>query len=397
VKTWLVLVFCGMSAAQDFTGRGFLDSTAWFYPQTVPGDSGQAVGQDLLQYDAFLKLSDSLRLAGGIDAEVDTHEQVARTLHLSWWDREEQRPAFEVRRLSASYTKGEFTIEIGKQLIRWGRTDILAPTDRFAPRDYLNVVDADVLAVMAARVTYQTQSDSLDLVYSPVLTPIRTPLLNQRWAGLPTDLNVQELPPNFPGGPQFGLRWNHTGGFAEYSLSFYNGHDNQPLYQVTLPQVQRFYPQMRMYGGDTAIPLAAVTLRAEAAYFTSTNPRSDEYVLYVLQVERQAGEWQFVAGYTGQIVTERGTAAFSFSPERGFSRAFVAHASYTIDTTRSVSLEAVVRQNGQGLWLKSEYTQAFGQHWRATAGFLWIYGSDTDFLGRYHRNSNGILGMRYSF
>jgi hypothetical protein len=397
VKAWLVLALCGLAAAQDFTERGFLDSTAWFYPQTAPGDSGQAVGQESLQYEAFWKVSDSLRLAGGIDAAVDTHQEVARTLHLSWWDREEQRPAFEIRRLSATYTKGKFTVEVGKQFIRWGRTDILSPTDRFAPRDYLNVLDAEVLAVTAARVTYQTQSDSLELVYSPVLTPIRAPLLNQRWAGLPPDLNVQELPPDFPGGPQFGVRWNHVGSSAEYALSFYNGYDNQPLYQVTLPTVQRFYPQMRMYGGDTAVPLAAVTLRAEAGYFTSTNPRSDEYLLYVLELERQAGEWQFVAGYTGQVVTAHGTPAFSFSPERGFTRAFVAHASYTIDTNRSVKFESAVRQNGEGLWLKSEYTQAFGQHLRATAGYVWIYGSDTDFLGRYHRNSNGILGVRYSF
>jgi hypothetical protein len=277
VKACLVLVLCGLATAQDFTERGFLDSTAWFYPQTAPGDSGQEVGQEWLQYEAFWKVSDSLRLAGGIDAEVDTHEQIARTLQLSWWDREEQRPAFEVRRISATYTKGKFTIEIGKQFIRCGRTDILAPTDRFAPRDYLNVIDANVLAVMAARVTYQAQSDSLDFVYSPILTPIRTPLLNQRWAGLPPDLNVQELPSNFPGGPQFGVRWNHTGSSAEYALTFYNGYNDQPLYRVALPQVRPFYPQMRMYGGNMAVPLAVVTLRAEAGYFTSTDPRSDEY------------------------------------------------------------------------------------------------------------------------
>jgi len=56
-----------------------------------------------------------------------------------------------------------------------------------------------------------------------------------------------------------------------------------------------------------------------------------------------------------------------------------------------------VRQNGQGLWLKPEYSQAFGQHWRVTAGFAWIHGSDSDFLGQFHRNSYGILTVRYSF
>jgi hypothetical protein len=56
-------------------------------------------------------------------------------------------------------------------LIRWGKADILNPTDRFAPREYLNVVDNDFLGITAARLTYATTSNSLDLVWVPRLTP----------------------------------------------------------------------------------------------------------------------------------------------------------------------------------------------------------------------------------
>lgn len=62
-------------------------------------------------------------------------------------------------------------------------------------------------------------------------------------------------------------------------------------------------------------------------------------------------------------------------------------AQYMIDPNRSVALDADQRQNGQGTWLRSEYSQAFGQRWRATAGFTWIHGDATDFLGQFHRNS----------
>ena len=82
---------------------------------------------------------------------------------------------------------------------------------------------------------------------------------------------------------------------------------------------------------------------------------------------------------------------------RGFTRAVVAHAGYTIDINRSLAFEAVVRYNGDGAFLKAEYTQAFGQHWRATAGFTLIRGDLTDFLGKYRRNSHAILDLRYSF
>ena len=97
---------------------------------------------------------------------------------------------------------------------------MLIPTDRFAPRDFVNVVDDDFLGVTAARLTYGTQADSIDLIFAPRLTPSRVPLLNQRWAVLPPGIPVHEQAPDFPGGPQFGARWNHIGAAAEYSLFF---------------------------------------------------------------------------------------------------------------------------------------------------------------------------------
>jgi hypothetical protein len=56
-----------------------------------------------------------------------------------------------------------------------------------------------------------------------------------------------------------------------------------------------------------------------------------------------------------------------------------------------------LRANEMRKYWRRRAMSAFGQRLRATAGYVWIYGSDADFLGRYHRNSNGILGVRYSF
>ena len=83
-----------------------------------------------------------------------------------------------MRRLSAVFHKDRWTAELGRQFIRWGKADILNPTDRFAPKDFIEtVVDADFLGVAAARVTYDTGSNSVDLVWQPWFTPSRTPLI----------------------------------------------------------------------------------------------------------------------------------------------------------------------------------------------------------------------------
>jgi len=398
-----VLGLAAVAYSQNFTERGFFETDFTVYPQTAPNDSGQAIGDALFRYEAFYKLSPEWQIGGGIDARTDTHEQTDRSWELSWDDRETRRPPFEIRQLNIAYSKKKLTVELGKQFIRWGKADLLNPTDRFAPRDYLTVVDNDFLAVTAARLTYGGQTNTIDVVWVPLFTPSRIPLLDQRWTVVPDGIALQPLPAQFPGGSQVGARWNHIGRLAEYSLSFYDGFDNLPLFNYQIESaspltvgLQRFYPQMRMYGADAAIPLKGVTLKTEAAYFTSTNKLQDEYALYVVQLERQAGEWFFIGGYAGEAITVL-RSTLDFAPDRGLAQAFLGHAGYTIDTNRSVSLETAIRQNGQGVWAQLEYSQAFGQHWRATAGYALIRGDASDFLGQYNRNSHALLALRYSF
>jgi hypothetical protein len=401
---FLVTATC---SAQTFTQRGFLESRATFYPEKAPNDSAQAVGESLLRYEGLYNPSSSLQFAGALDFRTDTHRQVERAFNLSWWDRETPRPSGEVRRLSVTYHNGAMTFEAGKQFIRWGKTDIVTPTDRFAPSDFLNVVDHDFLAVTAARVNIEKGSDTIEAVWSPRLTPSRIPLLDQRWAPLPQlppGVSVGNVITAFPGGPQSGIRWNHTGAI-EYELSVYQGFNHLPAFDAQprlTPEgmaldVQRFYPKMLMGGGDIAVPTKLFTVKAEAAYFSSTDPRSDEYGLYVVQLERQTGEWFFVGGYAGEIVTSHGSQTADFAPDRGMTRTFLGRAGYTIDANRSVAFESAVRQNGQGIWVKGEYSQAVGQHWRATLNLTLIQGEAGDFLGQYRNNSHALLIVRYSF
>ncbi len=170
------------------------------YPQTTANDDTQVVGEALLRYEAAARPASWLRLNGSIDARADTHEQTEWD-GISWSDRSLKRPGLAVRRLDATLTRGPLNLQVGKQFVRWGKTDILNPTDRFAPRDYMTVVDSEFLAVTAARFTAGLQSDTLDVVAAR-FTPSRTPLVDQRWAGLTADLENVTLTDNgaeYPG------------------------------------------------------------------------------------------------------------------------------------------------------------------------------------------------------
>ena len=414
LKHAILLFFLGVSVfpaahAQTYTQRGFLEMQGTFYPQKTVNDSAQSVGESLFRYEGFYRASSSFQIAGAVDFRTDTHHQVERDFKLSWQDRESRRPLGEVRRLSATYHRGPLAFEVGKQFIRWGKTDIVTPTDRFAPRDFLTVVDNDFLAVTAARVSYEKGENTLEAVWSPRFTPSRIPVADQRWSPpLPPStvpVTLHDAGAIFPGGPQSGIRWNHAGP-VEYELSLYQGFNNLPSFDVVGTQVspagaqidvQQFYPKMLMAGGDLAIPLRPFTLKAEAAHFSSNDDRADEYGLYVVQLERQSGEWFFVGGYAGEVITNHGSRAATFAPDRGLTKTFLGRAGYTIDTNRSLAFESAVRENGDGLWLKGEYSQAVGQHWRATLNLTLVRGDVGDFLGQYRRNSHALLILRYSF
>ena len=86
------------------------------------------VGEALFRYEAFYRLT-NLRFAAGIDARMDSHQQTGDATGTASGG---IVPA-AVRCLpsadsSATYTRGRLTVEAGKQLIRWGRADVLTPT-----------------------------------------------------------------------------------------------------------------------------------------------------------------------------------------------------------------------------------------------------------------------------
>ena len=136
-------------------------------------------------------------------------------------------------------------------------------------------------------------------------------------------------------------------------------------------------------------------VKGEAGYFSSTTRGAQDYVLYVIQVERQVKEWSLVGGYAGEAATGGASNTPSFTPDRGFAKSFVGHATLTIDVNRSLTVETAVRAAGS--FVRFEYSRALGEHWRVTPGVAWIRGDMTDFLGQYRRNSYGSLGVRYSF
>ncbi len=386
------------------------------FPQNTISDSQHIVVDVLGRAEIFAKPWPWLQLAAGTDLRANSHDQVAESWTPDVSDRGVLRPPISIRRLTATLSRGPLTIDAGKQFIRWGKADIVTPTDRFAPRDFLNVIDNEFLPVRGVRSVLALGSNTIEAVWVPYFTPSRLPLFNQRWTPGPGAVVVDERQTRFPERAQIGVRWGRTGSGYEYSVSFFDGFNHLPNLEPTVPitfvlavtpagapldapleiPIAKRYPSLRMYGGDAAFPTRWFTVKGEVGSFTSSTPQTDDYVLYVVQLERQMGEWVFIGGYAGEAVTNR-RAFLSFAPDRGTSRSVLGRASYTIDTNRSAAIEAAVRQNGDGLYIKGEFSQAHRQHWRTTVTAVLIRGEPADFIGQFRSNSHMALSLRYSF
>ena len=174
-----------------------------------------------------------LNIYGETETRIDSHHQVERDFFVNLDDRRFPRPPFSIRRATLAYTKKGFTLEAGKQVIRWNRTGILSPIDRFNPRDYLTVFDTEDLGVIAARGQYASKTDNLEVVVQPRFTPARLPLMNQRWSIFPQTFSptvpITEGAPRYPGGTAWGARWIHKMTHFETGLNVYNGHTSADL------------------------------------------------------------------------------------------------------------------------------------------------------------------------
>ncbi len=402
----LLLIFAVPANAQDFIYRGFGELQSTVYPQSTPQNDEHAVVEALFRIESAYKAAGWLTLAGSIDARIDTIGQVEREWRLDVRDRGVQRPAFSLREGRATVRRGTLAVDLGKQFIRWGKTDILNPTDRFAPRDFLEVTDNEFIAVIGARGQYERGAHSVDLVWVPTFTPSRPPLIGGRWAPLQPQTfgttGFLDLGAVFPERSQYGARWNVLGPGFEASLSYFDGFNHLPQYSAIplsgrpLVALRRSYEPLRMGGADAAVPLRWFTVKGEIATLFTTSQHADDVVMYVVQIERQSGELSLVAGYAGEIVTAQ-RSTFEFAPDRGLTRAFLGRAAYTMGPTSDVSFEAAVRQNLEGVWLEAHYSRAIGSHWRATVAGAVIGGDEQDFIGQYHRNSHVLMTLRYSF
>jgi len=401
-----LVLFAPAARAQTATAPGFIESRNFLFPEKTSNDSTQAVSDWLWRQEGFLRPASWLQFVAGVDLRANTHDQVEDIWRIDWEDRHLRPPRVSIRRLAATVTAGPLTLDVGKQLIRWARADVLNPIDRFAPRDYLNVINSEFLPVIAGRAALELGPETFEVVWVPQLTPSRMPLLTQRWTvvpPLPTGTTIADRGSIFPRRAQVGGRWRHIGSRFEFGLSYFDGFNHHPNIDVGQLDnagrsfsLTRTFPRLRTGGAELAIPTRWITVKGEATWFGHPGSAVADYGLYVAELERQVGEWLLTLGYAGEV-KELAQLSPAFDPERALARSLLWRVAYTLDPRRTLTVEGVVRESADGYYVKAEFSQGFGEYWRFNITPVLLGGDADDFLGQYSNNSHLGVALRLSF
>lgn len=205
----------------------------------------------------------------------------------------ERRDEHRLREGYVEGRKGNFDYRVGKQIVAWGRTDRLNPTDNLTPRDATLLagdVDEDRFGSLAAKGSWNFDAHtSITGVWIPQFRPNIVPLPQR------PGIVFQENTPD--SARQWALKFDQSGKTIDWSVSWFDGFDLSP--DISPGPVTRAgqvvnldHHRIRVLGADAATTRGSFRFAAEAAYVRTEDPNGvdpgikNPFVYAVLGVER---------------------------------------------------------------------------------------------------------------
>lgn len=152
---------------------------------------------------------------------------------------------------------------LGRQIIAWGRSDRINPTDYLSPRDLTLLVPEDDEQRMGINALQVRHGFDDNLSLTAVVADFDA---NRMPSGtLPANLDKR----NAPNRLETALKLDHAGDSLDWSLSWFEGYERAPRYQARWVPTLRFvsaYERKQAVGADFAMAAGEWTLRGEFAH-----------------------------------------------------------------------------------------------------------------------------------
>lgn len=171
-----------------------------------------------------------------------------------------------LRELYWRFDGENWQLNIGKQLLAWGRADGINPTDNLSPRDFTQLAPEDNdlrKGIAAVKGQYNLESSSISLMWFPEAESHRIPL--EEIPGI--YYRIEDAPEK----SQYAVQWEYLGASADMSISWFDGYDLMPdllpgsLSMQGLEIIQR-NQRLQVLGGDLSFAEGNRVWRAEIAW-----------------------------------------------------------------------------------------------------------------------------------
>ena len=310
----------------------------------------------------------------------------------------------DVARLREAYLDGRagaLDFRLGKQIIAWGRTDRLNPTDNLTPRDARLLaadIDEDRFGSLAAKTTWNLDAHtSLTGVWLPEFRPNRIYLRP----------GLSEVIPN--SSRNWALKLDQSGKAVDWSVSYYDGHDLSG--DLDANSVIRHY-RTRVIGADMATTRGAWRFALESAYTRTEDPDGtiaylkNPFVHTVLGIERDFGNNtsgiiqlfnRRVMHYQTPSAAEQQHAILTSQLDREQNGMSLRIAKKWLNETLETELSGVTLFERHGYLIRPRLVYACSDQVKLLAGYEYFDGSSSTLYGLLRRNRLLFTELRYFF
>ena len=313
---------------------------------------------------------------------------------------------------------GDLDLKAGRQIIVWGRADKVNPTDVWSVRDLklLTTDDEDQrLGAAAVQASWQMGHFNLIGVWQPEW---RTP--NFPVPPLPVGLQSKTIdPPDVAG--QFGLKLDHSGEGADWSVSYARAIDKVPDLALGAPgELDFIHRPMEMFGADAAVPVGPYGLRGEIAYSRTPDRQvpgaavKHDSLFLVVGVERTfGGELNFNLQYLHRHsfgfqesnhiadpllqLLDRQEDVISDQLARDMHGVSVRVVDKFFNETLEGEIAGVVWFGKAGSTLRPKLSYAVNDHLKFIVGGQLYFGSKDGFFGQFRNASTAFTELRWGF
>jgi hypothetical protein len=414
--TVLVLMSAGGATAQELRATGYAETDQIGYVETR-GDAGHWGRNELLtQVDGVASFGRPFRLFGSVELRADFADR--------------NRDRVFVEEAYADLTYKALDLRVGRQIVAWGKADLVNPTDNLSPRDFTDPLESDDerLGVWGVRPRLQLGGVLWEGAVVPVFTSSVLPFESPRWSPpfppqIPNPFNPgQSIPVGYEvlatqkpaktlGNMQYAAKVSGSVRGWDLSASYFHGWEDVPRVRRELnisnagTFTVRISPEIlpkQAVGGDVATVVRSFTVRGEAAYILPDPLNGPHYFQYVIGAERTVGD-MMAAGGTFLLVQWIHTVLPGDFVPAPLDFNYIFQKSTTVRVQRNLSAAAQVVVEGlyewatEGYYVQPAASYRFGDHVRLEGFVDLLGGSPSGFFGIYEQNKRVQFRVRYSF